>query len=166
MVALLAHLRAPEIPFLSSSLPNDHEPVTAALDHISLTVSDLDQAVSFYNEAFGFSQSFVVRGMGPQIESITGIEGLDCELSQLHLPGMDVALELIAFRGGADGAQPPIAHLALVVDDLARAVAEVERLGATVLGDVTSFDGEQAVYCREPAGSVFELSERSGTNDE
>jgi len=140
---------------------NPEEAAVVAWAHSCLAVDDLDRALAFYCEAFGYELVFEDRGMTDLIERVAGIPGLECDLAQLRLAGSEQLLELIAFRNPRDvrGGNPPSGHVAFHVADLDRALEEVERLGAQKLGEVTTFPEGRSVYCREPAGSVFELSE-------
>ena len=134
--------------------------------HSSLAVSDLDEAIRFFAEAFGFELDFRDDGMAAQIESIAGEPGLVCDLAQLRRSDDPHVLELIAFRPSAG---PPAAldkpfapgagHVAVVVDDLGAAMAKVEALGAHRLGAVTHFEEGPAVYYRTPGGSFLEIEE-------
>ena len=49
--------------------------------------------------------------------------------------------------------------MAFAVEDLEAALAAVEALGAARLGGITEFSEGRSVYCREPAGSFFEMEE-------
>jgi catechol 2,3-dioxygenase-like lactoylglutathione lyase family enzyme len=131
--------------------------------HSSLAVRDLDRAVNFYREAFGFELVFQARGMSDLIERIAGVDGLRCDLAQLRCGRSGHVLELIAFRNPAAAvdARPPVGHVAFEVADVDPALAAVGALGAELVGEVTPFPEGRSVYCREPGGSVFELSEGS-----
>ena len=134
-----------------------------AWHHTSLAVADLDRAIAFYAAAFGYRIAFLERGMEGQIRAMTGEPGLTCDIAQLQAPASGHVLELIAFHGRAPGPEKPLApgmaHVAFYVDDLETALAEVERLGAVRLGAITQFSDGRSVYCREPAGSFFEMEE-------
>ena len=131
--------------------------------HTSLAVSDLKRAIDFYRRAFDYEVLFEERGMAEQIARMTGSPGLICDLAQLRSPVSGHVLELIAFKGAAAGDPQPLrpgaAHVAFHVDDLEAALAKVKRLGAVPLGEITQFDEGRSVYCREPAGSFFELEQ-------
>ena len=136
--------------------------------HTSLAVRDLDAAITFYRDAFGYEATFVERGMSEQIASMAGVEGLTCDLAQLRSALGDHVLELIAFhrpeeRGTPRTERAPLhpgaAHIAFAVEDLESALATVETLGAARIGRITEFDEGRSVYCREPAGSFFEMEE-------
>lgn len=138
-----------------------------AWHHSSLTVSDIDLAADFFARAFGFTPSFTVRDMTREIASITGVEGLRCDLMQLAAPTGDHVLELIAFHHASiprqqDAPQPlrpGQAHVSFIVEDLDAALARVEALGARKLGAITEFSEGCAAYCLAPGGTVLELEE-------
>ena len=139
-----------------------------AWHHSSLAVHALDPAVQFFEQAFGFRVTFVERGMSDQVARISGVAGLACDLAQLRHPCSGQVLELIAFAPpDGDAGQlrfpfaPGAAHIALVVEDLAAAIAAVQALGAVVLGAVVAFAEEVAVYCRVPGGAFLELEQRT-----
>jgi predicted enzyme related to lactoylglutathione lyase len=135
--------------------------------HSSLAVSDLDTAMDFYRQAFGFELLFAERNMSDQIESIAGIAGLTCDIAQLRVPQSAHVLELIAFRTpdpqpaglGDKPVAPGAAHVAFYVDDLEATIRRVEALGAVRVGRVTRFSEGRSVYYREPAGSFFEIEQ-------
>lgn len=141
-----------------------------AWEHSSLAVDDMETAVRFFRDAFGFEEIFSERGMAGQIESITGSPGMKCDLIQLRLPAGGHVLELIAFTpaGGkwapdALPVRPGASHVAFAVPDLAAAIRAVEALGAVVLGKLTKFDDGPAIYCRVPGGAFIELAETHPT---
>ena len=74
--------------------------------HSSLAVSDLDAAIAFYRDAFGYEVAFEERGMSDQIADMAGIEGLTCDLAQLRSALGDHVLELIAFHPPERGTPP------------------------------------------------------------
>src|SRR5690606_7735852 len=66
--------------------------------HTSLAVTDIDLAVAFYRDAFGFEVLFEERGMAAQIASMTGVPDLVCDLVQMRSVLSEQVLEFIAFR--------------------------------------------------------------------
>ena len=134
--------------------------------HSSLSVDDFETAIHFFEEAFGFEVLFKEEGMDQQIESITGTKGLVCDLVMLRSPVSGHVLELIEFKptlglpeGDKRPFRPGASHLAFVVEDLAAAKSAVEALGATTLGEVTSFEDGPSIYCRIPGGAFIEIEQ-------
>ena len=147
----------------ASADPVEYAP---AWDHTSLAVRDLDEAVGFYRDVLGFAVTFVERGMAEQIRSITGLDGISCDLAQLRAPYSTHTLELIAFhdvppvRASHAPTSPGVGHVAFAVADLERAIAAVSAHGGEVLGEVTRFASGPGAYCRDPSGTFLELDQR------
>ena len=134
--------------------------------HSSLSVDDFQAAIDFFKEAFGFEVLFKEEGMDRQIESIAGTKGLVCDLVMMRNALSGHVLELIEFKpplglpkGDNRPFRPGASHVAFVVEDLAAAKSAVEALGATTLGDVTSFEEGPSIYCRVPGGAFIELEQ-------
>ena len=73
-------------------------------DHTSLSVTDLDGAIRFYESAFGYRVVFEARGLTSQAASITGIPGTAFDLAHLVSPLSPHRLELIQFSApGSEG---------------------------------------------------------------
>ena len=135
--------------------------------HSSLAVNNLSLGKDFYCGAFGYKVQFEEYSMDSQIEQITGVTGLICDLAQLHAPYSNHVLELIHFHRVDDlypreipaPIYPGMAHVAFFVDDLVSYMKKVESHGAKRLGRVTKFEDGNSVYYQEPAGSFFEMEE-------
>lgn len=139
----------------------DHLRITA-LDHVGINVSDLDGAMSWYQEAFGFEE---VRPFS--------IDELGMRGSFLVAPG-GVGLELIE-RTGASGAgeladNPPdlalrlgLGHLCFRVDDVDAWHARLLELGA--IDRFSPRDspepGVRMGWVADPYGNFIELLDRS-----
>jgi quercetin dioxygenase-like cupin family protein/predicted enzyme related to lactoylglutathione lyase len=134
-------------------------------EHTALAVADLDHAIAFYQQAFGYKILLDQRGISERIRSLMGLPTVECEVAQLCSPISQHVLELIAFGNVPLGSEehgptrPGSGHLSFVVEDLATALTAVARLGATPLGDVTCFPDGRRVYCRDPSGNFIELAE-------
>lgn len=131
--------------------------------HSSLAVSDLDVAVAFYMGAFGCEMAFHEE-LAAEIEAMTGVSGMRCRLAQLRMPRNHHVLELIEFHApaGAEQRSPAAVghgHVAFRAEDFDAALARVEAMGAERVGEVVPFPEGRAVYLREPAGSIFEITE-------
>ena len=137
------------------------------LGHFSMAVGDIEQAVQFFSQAFGFTVVYSEFGMNSQIEAMTGATGLQCHLIQIRHPGSSHLLELIEFvpeDGKIPADELPIrpgaSHVSLVVEDIDTARIAVEDQGGSVLGDITKFESGPALYCQVPGGVFVELEQR------
>jgi catechol 2,3-dioxygenase-like lactoylglutathione lyase family enzyme len=116
--------------------------ITAGVHHVAVNVDDLDAALRFYTEGFGF----VPRTDRPDF----GIAGawLDMGSHQLHL--VEIPGERAPDSGG---------HFALRVDDLDAVVTTLRDRGIEVF-DSPHFPGAgHQAFVRDPANNLIELNE-------
>jgi glyoxylase I family protein len=110
-----------------------------AVHHVSINVSDVDEAVTFYTEVLGGT----VRADRPDF----GFGGawIDLGASQLHL---------------LEAGPPPVLgqHFAIRVADLDEAVSEL-RAGGVVLDDPSPVGPGRQTFLADPAGNTVELYE-------
>lgn len=133
--------------------------------HASLTVRDIDPAIVFFREVFGFEPIFIERGMADDIAALTGRPGLICDFTQLRAERYPLILELIAFRSEIEDIppadplpwRPGAGHVAFHVDDFEMTVARARAFGAAVLGRAIDFPGGRSIYCQAPGGAFFEI---------
>jgi glyoxylase I family protein len=109
------------------------------IHHVSVNVDDVQTALRFYVDVLGFS----VRGDRPDF----GFGGawLDVGSQQLHL---------IEAPPPDDRGQ----HLAVQVEDIDAAIAEVRARGVEVTDAVPVGSGRQA-FLHDPAGNLVELQQ-------
>jgi catechol 2,3-dioxygenase-like lactoylglutathione lyase family enzyme len=141
------------------------------LDHVGLTVPDLDQAVRFCCDVLGATELFrhgpypaspdAPRQFGRPADSwVVGIAMLrfgagNLELLQIESPSASTAPPRPDDAGGH--------HLAVYVDDLDTAVEAARRSGVEVFGEPMPLPGPEAgegarfVFLRAPWGLVLEL---------
>jgi len=150
------------------------------IDHVSLTVPDLEAAIEFYADAFG---ARVAHRMGPfdARELPVMPDGRDWTAAHINVPGArleiamlsfgagDVTMELFEYSAPADAArQPPrncdigSRHVCFEVDDLDRAVRHLEAHGCTPMaGSIDMPDGpcppSRSWYVLDPFGNQLEL---------
>ncbi|MCA1298674.1 VOC family protein [Stappia indica] len=119
-----------------------------ALDHIVLTVTDMDAAVRFYCEVLGMEE--VVFGGGRRALRF-GSQKIN-----LHPPGHDYAPV-------AERPAPGSADLCFLVASLDAAIAALEAAGVGIEEGPVSRTGAlsplRSIYIRDPEGNLVELSE-------
>jgi glyoxylase I family protein len=108
-----------------------------AVHHVSINVTDVDEALAFYLDVLGLNR----RDDRPDL----GVAGawLDAGGQQVHLIGGD----------------PPPAqgqHFALQFDDLDETIAELRGRGVTVSDPMPIGSGRQA-FTHDPSGNLVEL---------
>lgn len=137
-----------------------------AWDHSSYSVTDIDTAVAFYRDAFGYEVTWEDRNWTKLIADYIGAPEARADLVQMRSPVSDHTIEFIAFYDITPGfedngpTRPGMAHPCFKVDDIHDAVAACERLGAQMVGEIVPYPaGGRGCYMRDPAGVVFELDE-------
>lgn len=151
------------------------------VDHVSLTVPDLDAAVDYYTEVFGAELDY---RMGPfDAAEIPPMEdGRDWTAAHINVPGARLEIAMLKLAGGtgmelfeyalpADAATKPprncdvgSRHLCLEVEDLDAAVAHLKDNGCTPMaGSIDMTDGpcppSRSWYVLDPFGNQLELVE-------
>lgn len=139
------------------------------LNHVGLSVLDLERAAAFYERWFGFAVagSFTFDD-DPWMNRMTGFPATRGRA--LHLRGVNGYLELFAFEepapdspGASTLSAPGLTHLGFEVDDVAGCYAAMAAAGVPFLSEPQDpEDGSLAVYGRDPEGNVFELMQLGG----
>lgn len=137
------------------------------LHHASLSVGDLDAAMAFFTDAFGFVAEVVEHGLGEDIATMTGRPGVTCDFAQMRSAKVPVVLELIAFGSGRETRpeadplpwRPGAGHVAFHVpaSGFDAALDRLAELGAERLGGVCTWPGGRACYLRTPGDAVIEI---------
>jgi catechol 2,3-dioxygenase-like lactoylglutathione lyase family enzyme len=118
------------------------------LEHVNLTVTDLDRSIAFYCDLLGLE----VRWKGP----------IDGERLGAHVG--DEQSYLALFQAAAEGdvgrdyTVPGVNHFGFVVDDLDDARARLDRLGVTLHRE-DDYDPGRRIYFLDPDGHEVELVE-------
>jgi catechol 2,3-dioxygenase-like lactoylglutathione lyase family enzyme len=134
--------------------------------HTSFTVSDLGRSVAFWQSVMGYALTRRSRSSGEMVSGLTGVREADVELAVLE--GAGHVLELIQYNMPADRRQVApypwdtgAAHVALDVDSIDAAVAEMTRHGWNLVGAVVLNPRSQGrvAYIRDWDGVTVELIE-------
>ena len=149
------------------------------IDHVSLTVTDIDAAVDFYGRAFGAELAY---RMGPfdaaeiplmedgrdWTAAHINVRGARLEIAMLKL-GDGMGMELFRYEKPEDAAQTPprncdvgSRHLCIEVQDLDAAVEFLREEGCTpMVGSIDMLDGpcppNRSQYVLDPFGHQLEL---------
>ena len=119
--------------------------------HTKLRVRDLDAAIRFYEQAFGYALRS--RRPGPE----------DSEIAFLRLPDETTELQLSLVPGGEAFEVPArMLHLAFRVEDLEAVLARAVAAGATVRsGPYTLPSGSIVAFVQDPDGYDVELVQKA-----
>lgn len=140
------------------------------LDHVSVTVSDLEVSVRFYRDILGFDLVARQTGDPSYLGPITGYPNVRLEAAFLEMPG-GIALELFQFSHPAGRAHDPetfhplASHICLAVRDVGRLWEELGRAGVAfrsppIVVSSGVNKGGISCYLRDPDGYTIELYQR------
>jgi catechol 2,3-dioxygenase-like lactoylglutathione lyase family enzyme len=140
----------------------------AAVTHVGVTVTDLDEAIRWYGEALG------LEPIGPPVE-VRAHEGHGGAVAadvfgarfgrfrQAHLASANgVAIELFEFLGPVpDSTVPHVCFAVVGIERVARRIAGSG--GRRRTGTLEIFKGEpyRTCFCEDPFGNVIELYSHS-----
>jgi len=116
------------------------------LEHVNLTVSDLDRSIAFYSDLLDLT----VRWKGD----------LDGSRRAAHVGDDNAYLAL--FQAADQGVvresytTPGYNHIGFVVDDLEDAAVRLKTLGAE-FGEIQDYEPGRRLYCFDPDGHEVEL---------
>jgi catechol 2,3-dioxygenase-like lactoylglutathione lyase family enzyme len=141
--------------------------VKARLNHVGQVVPDLDRAIAFY-ELFGADFVLEDRFLGEETSRGLGIDEADARCAMMTLG--DSVIELIQYVNPSSGSieiaisDAGAAHLAIEVEDIDAAVAELSAAGVrfeTPPIHITEgvFTGNAWCYCYGPDGILVELQQ-------
>ena len=145
---------------------------TSGLDHVSVTVSDLDRSLAFYRDLLGIPLLGRGEESGSAVAGVTGLTEAHFYYADLDL-GSGQILELLQYvrpkgiRLEARVFDPGSGHLALRVENLENTLRRLKREGILPQGapvelrDPEWWRGSRCVYLSDPDGVTVELIERS-----
>lgn len=145
-----------------------------AVRKLSLTVSDLEEAVSFYTGLLDFKQESTFELSGKEIQRLYGLQDSNLNIRVATLSLGNENIELLEFDTNEQGRPIPIdsrsndlwfQHIAIVVSDMDKAYQKVYEAGVThvstapqTLPDyIPAAAGISAFYFRDPDGHNLEL---------
>ena len=135
----------------------------ARLNHLGVTVTDLDASLDFYCDVVGFALGLRTRAKGDWFDTLTRNTGADIEIAMLKLD--DFTLQLVQYHASG-GAPLSLAHhnvgnphLCIEVDDVD---ARHRTITASGLHDPTPIvdimgSGIRSFYVHDPDGLPVEL---------
>ena len=133
------------------------------MNHVGITVSDLDASIAFYCEVVGFSLGLRTRATGEWFDTLTRNAGADIEVAMLQLA--DFRLQLVQYH--ASGGMPlSLAHhnvgnphLSIEVDDVETPHRTISAAGVHDLTPIVDIMGTgiRSFYVHDPDGVPVEL---------
>jgi catechol 2,3-dioxygenase-like lactoylglutathione lyase family enzyme len=140
------------------------------LDHVGITVADLDAATAFF-VGLGLEVEGRMVMEGEFVDTVIGIPGSRSEIVMLRPPDGGAGVELSSFvrpahEPGSPGAMSTelgLRNVAFEVDDLPAAVERLAADGYGLVGGVGEYENVwRMAYVRGPEGIIVALAQRTG----
>lgn len=144
-------------------------PTVKRLDHVGLTVENLEEAIAFF-KLLGLEVQGRMDGFeGDFLDTVCGIPNSKTSIVMLGIPGSDVGVELSSFERPAGGVlngdpmanDPGLRSLAFEVEDLETLLEVLREHGYLLVGGVGEYEGVwKMAYVRGPEGIIVALAQR------
>jgi catechol 2,3-dioxygenase-like lactoylglutathione lyase family enzyme len=138
------------------------------LDHVSVVVDDLEDAITFFT-TLGMTVDGKGRIEGPWVDRINAIESIQVDIVMMRTPDGHGRLELTKFHNPElieikPAIAPPNAaglrSVMFTVESVDDTVARLRANGAELLGEVAQYEDKYRLcYMRGPAGIIVALAE-------
>ena len=148
-----------------------------AADHTGITVSNLENALDFWQNVLGFEFSHRTHQTGELAGKITGVPGAEISLAVIRAPGHKI--ELLEYHAPPDRKQDVdlrpcdvgSTHVALTVDNLDAVLNAIAASGWKAAGKPQTLKtgpnaGKRVVYVRDPDGTTIEFMQPPIAKDE
>jgi catechol 2,3-dioxygenase-like lactoylglutathione lyase family enzyme len=138
------------------------------LDHVSVVVDDLADAVAFFT-ALGMAREDETPVEGPWVDRVNGLERVQVDIVMMQTPDGHGRLELTKFRNpklveSKPAIAPPntlgLRSVMFEVESVDDTVARMRARGAELVGEVAQYEDKYRLcYMRGPAGIIVALAE-------
>jgi catechol 2,3-dioxygenase-like lactoylglutathione lyase family enzyme len=146
--------------------------LVTGVDHVGLTVTDLDRSVRFYTEVLECTVAFQQEKKGGYLAAIVGYPDADVRMAHLQPPGGGQRIELFEYRTPRTASRDleprnlGNAHICFLVEDASAIYARLLEHDVAVFSPPVEVDtgvnkGGFALYVRDPDGITVELFQRA-----
>jgi glyoxylase I family protein len=135
------------------------------IHHVAISVDNLEKAVSFYQQAFGFE---VVQNSNFKnnklVDAAIGLTNAEARMAMLKAPNAYIELWQYSHPLPEDRRSRPCdfgyPHFALQVTNIDDEYDRLKATGMTFAGEVVHFNhATAAIYGKDPFGNIIELYE-------
>lgn len=147
----------------------------SVVNHVGITVKNLDKAIPFYEALFGVKVSNIDELGGKRMAAVQGLDDTLIKYANVHLDNINIDILEYDKPKSTDASysneQVSAMHMCFEVDDIMAAVARLKELGIEPEGEPMFFKEEDGlksgfgtgvVYFRDPDGAHLELIEPKG----
>ncbi|MHB1930389.1 MAG: VOC family protein [Acidimicrobiales bacterium] len=153
---------------MTDNLVHAEPALVTGINHVGLTVTDIERSVAFYTEVLGCEVAMRQEKQGGYLAAIVGYPDADVKMAHLRLPGCEHRLELFEYRvprSAPRDLEPRNvgnAHICFVVEDLERLYDRLVERGVDTFSPPVEVDtgvnqGGAALYLHDPDGITVEI---------
>ena len=137
------------------------------IDHINISVTNLEKASQFFTELLGFRLMNEAVLEGEWIDKVTGLSHAKARFVQLGLPGAETNIELIEYDSPKGKKDPEIhcaqhigfRHLAFEVSNIEEVYKRLHSAGIPFFSEIqTTPRGKKICYFKGPDDIILELA--------
>ena len=137
-----------------------------SLRHVGITITDVEESLSFYRDILGFKVARVMNESGQHIDNFSNLSGVDVQTIKLKDKN-DNMIELLKYHSHPEVANRDeitrigCSHIALTVSDLDLLLEKINKSGYSANCEPQySPDGKvKLTFCRGPDGVLIEMVE-------
>lgn len=132
--------------------------------HVTVVASDLERSLRYYCEGLGFRELLRME-MGQEVANVGRIEG-EVRYTSALIARDGLVLQIASWPSpgvtAAPGVKPlnqcGLTHIGIIVADVDKAIAELVKLGGTVIAESrTQLEGADVVMTLDPDGTRIEI---------
>jgi catechol 2,3-dioxygenase-like lactoylglutathione lyase family enzyme len=138
------------------------------MDHVSVVVDDLPDAIAFFT-TLGMTLDGEAAVEGDWVDRVNGLESVQVDIVMMRAPDGHGRLELTKFRNPKlveiePAIAPPntlgLRSVMFTVESVDDSVARMRAYGAELVGEVAQYENKYRLcYMRGPAGIIVALAE-------
>jgi len=138
------------------------------IDHINISVTDIEETKRFFTELLGFETEKEGYLEGPWMDATVGLKDVKARYAKLTIPGTETSIELIRYYNPKGDKDPEMhqanrigfRHIAFEVKDIDRVYRKLQNAGVRLFSDIQTYNVKKRLcYFYGPDDIILELAE-------
>ncbi len=133
--------------------------ISRGLSHVTVNVSNMENAKRFYRTMLGWEQEFSITMGGPEFDEMVGVAGAAGEIAGGTIGDNRLELVCMNFVTESNGEGLGLSRLVFEVDDVEDAWRRAAEAGVSAAIVPHEFPGCRLVTVRDPDGTAIQFIE-------